>query len=67
MAKLVAMVGERLRVPGYREVSGVCTHPEYSRRGYASAPVAATLDTLRNLFYAATEDMKITLKVWGAR
>jgi predicted GNAT family acetyltransferase len=33
--KLVAMAGERLKVPGYTEVSAVCTHPEYSGRGYA--------------------------------
>jgi len=39
--KLVAMVGERLRVPGYTEITAVCTHPEFSGRGYASALVAA--------------------------
>lgn len=33
--KLVAMAGERLKVPGYTEVSAVCTHPEYTGRGYA--------------------------------
>lgn len=34
--KLVAMAGERLFVEGYREISGVCTHPDYRGRGYAS-------------------------------
>ncbi len=33
--KLVAMVGERLKVPGFTEVSAVCTHPEHTGRGYA--------------------------------
>ena len=33
--KLVAMAGERLKVPGYTEVSAVCTHPEYTGNGYA--------------------------------
>ena len=33
--KLVAMAGERLKVPGYTEVSAVCTHPEHLGRGYA--------------------------------
>jgi predicted GNAT family acetyltransferase len=33
--KLIAMAGERLRVPGYTEVSAVCTHPEHAGRGYA--------------------------------
>src|SRR5581483_7293764 len=33
--RLVAMAGERLKVPGYTEVSAVCTHPEHTGRGYA--------------------------------
>ena len=33
--KLVAMAGERLKVPGYTEVSAVCTHPEHTGQGYA--------------------------------
>lgn len=33
--RLVAMAGERLKIPGYTEVSAVCTHPEYTGRGYA--------------------------------
>lgn len=32
---LVAMAGERLKVPGHTEVSAVCTHPEHTGRGYA--------------------------------
>lgn len=34
---LVAMAGERFRFPGYTEVSGVCTHPDYRGRGFAAA------------------------------
>jgi len=34
--KLVAMAGERLKVPGYTEVSAVCTHPDYAGKGYAA-------------------------------
>jgi ribosomal protein S18 acetylase RimI-like enzyme len=33
--QLVAMAGERLSIPGYREISAVCTHPEHTGRGYA--------------------------------
>lgn len=33
--ELVAMAGERLRVPGYTEISAVCTHPNHLGRGYA--------------------------------
>ena len=33
--RLVAMAGERMHVEGLREISGVCTHPEYQGRGLA--------------------------------
>jgi ribosomal protein S18 acetylase RimI-like enzyme len=33
--KLAAMAGERMALPELREVSAVCTHPEYLGRGYA--------------------------------
>ena len=33
--KLVAMAGERLKVPGFTEISGVCTDPDFRGRGYA--------------------------------
>jgi ribosomal protein S18 acetylase RimI-like enzyme len=36
-ARLAAMAGERLLLPGWAEVSGVCTWPEYRGRGYAEA------------------------------
>jgi predicted GNAT family acetyltransferase len=45
--RLAAMAGERLRFPGYTEVSGVCTHPEFRGRGLArrlSAAVAARIE-----------------------
>jgi ribosomal protein S18 acetylase RimI-like enzyme len=32
---LAAMAGERMRMDGYQEISGVCTHPEFIGRGYA--------------------------------
>lgn len=41
--RLAAMAGERMRFPGYTEVSGVCTHPDFRGRGFAyrlSAAVA---------------------------
>ena len=34
---LVAMAGERMRVPGFTEISGVCTRRDYRGRGYAKA------------------------------
>jgi predicted GNAT family acetyltransferase len=38
---LVAMAGERMRVPGATEVSGVCTHPAHRGRGHANALIRA--------------------------
>jgi GNAT superfamily N-acetyltransferase len=34
--RLLAMAGERLKLPGMSEVSGVCTHPEARGRGLAA-------------------------------
>ena len=39
--RLVAMAGERLHVEGYREISAVCTHPDYRGRGYGAALMRA--------------------------
>jgi predicted GNAT family acetyltransferase len=44
--RLLAMAGERFRVPGYAEVSGVCTHPDARGMGLArrlSAAIAARI------------------------
>lgn len=35
--RLLAMAGERLKAPGYVEISAVCTHPDARRRGYGAA------------------------------
>ena len=33
--RLVAMAGERFAARTYREISAVCTHPDYQGKGYA--------------------------------
>ena len=38
--KLAAMAGERMYPPGYREISAVCTHPDYQGKGYAQLLVS---------------------------
>jgi ribosomal protein S18 acetylase RimI-like enzyme len=38
---LVAMAGERMRVPGFTEISAVCTDPEYQGRGLAARLIRA--------------------------
>lgn len=35
IGNLQAMIGERMAVPGYREISAVCTHPDHVGRGLA--------------------------------
>lgn len=45
--RLVAMAGERLKVPGFTEVSAVCTHPDYLGRGYAGALMTKVMRRIR--------------------
>jgi len=45
--KLVAMAGERLKVPGHTEVSAVCTHPEHTGKGYAGILMAEVMKRIR--------------------
>ena len=40
---LVAMGGERLCIPGWREISGVCTRPGYTGKGYAARLIVRLL------------------------
>jgi predicted GNAT family acetyltransferase len=35
------MAGERQKLPGYTEVSAVCTHPDFQGRGYARILISA--------------------------
>lgn len=34
--RFAAMTGERMKVPGLEEISAVCTHPDFTGRGYAA-------------------------------
>jgi ribosomal protein S18 acetylase RimI-like enzyme len=58
--ELAAMGGERLRLDGYPELSGICTHPAHRGRGFAT-------DVIRHLVRAHRRDR---LRSWlhvGAR
>ena len=46
--KLVAMAGERLKVPGYTEVSAVCTHPDHTGKGYAGMLMTEVMRRIRD-------------------
>lgn len=41
--RLVAMAGERLRLPGYVELSAICVHPEARGKGHAAALTGALM------------------------
>lgn len=45
--KLVAMAGERLKVPGFTEISAVCTHPDHLGKGYAGVLMAEVVKQIR--------------------
>jgi len=44
--RLLAMAGQRMRVPGFVEVSAVCTHPDARGRGYAGVLMS---EVMRNI------------------
>jgi ribosomal protein S18 acetylase RimI-like enzyme len=46
--KLVAMSGERLKVPGHTEVSAVCTHPDHTGKGYAGFLMSEVMQRIRD-------------------
>lgn len=37
--QLIAMAGERVSLPGWKEISAVCTHPDHTGKGYAATLV----------------------------
>jgi ribosomal protein S18 acetylase RimI-like enzyme len=45
--RLAAMAGERLKLPGYTEISAVCTHPEHLGRGYAGFLMTVLAERIR--------------------
>ena len=44
--KLVAATGERMKMNGYTEVSGVVTHPEHTGKGYSKQLIAWTANMI---------------------
>lgn len=44
--RLMAMAGKRMHLPGFVEVSGVCTHPDARGRGYAAICMARVIDEI---------------------
>lgn len=44
--KLIAMAGQRLKIPGYSEISGVCVDPAHRNRGMAAELVRQMSDRI---------------------
>jgi predicted GNAT family acetyltransferase len=44
--RLIAMAGERMRVPGFTEISAVCTHPDARGRGLAAKLMQVVADKI---------------------
>jgi predicted GNAT family acetyltransferase len=44
--RLIAMAGQRMHLPGHREISAVCTHPEFTGRGLARMLVSRLVDAV---------------------
>jgi len=61
------MAGERMRFPGYTEVSGVCTHPKFRNRGLAgrcpllSPPVSQLVASERSSMHGKVISRDIAL------
>lgn len=47
--RLASMAGQRPSMPGYMEVSAVCTHPEARGRGYARALMERVMEEVRRV------------------
>lgn len=66
--RLAAMAGERFRFPGWTEVSGVCTHPDFRGRGLArrlSRHVAASIaDRGDSAFLHAWRDNVLAIRLY---
>ncbi len=43
---LIAMAGERMSMPGFQEISAVCTHPDFRGQGHAERLVSALVNRM---------------------
>jgi predicted GNAT family acetyltransferase len=59
------MAGERFALPGYREISGVCTHPDARGRGLARGLMSVLMH--RQLGRGETPFLHVMIGNTGAR
>ena len=66
--RLAAMIGERMSMDGYQEISAVCTDPAYNGRGYARRLLAwltnDSLDHGRTPFLHASKENTRALRLY---
>jgi predicted GNAT family acetyltransferase len=71
--RLVAMAGERQKVPGFTEVSAVCTHPDARRRGLGAGVTARVVRGILDrgetpfLHHTATNPARTVYEALGFR
>jgi ribosomal protein S18 acetylase RimI-like enzyme len=62
-SELIAMAGERIAIPGMREISAVCTHPDHTGQGYAQTLIQHLLRVhaergLRSFLHVAEQNAR---------
>jgi predicted GNAT family acetyltransferase len=66
--RLIAMAGNRLRVEGFTELSGVCVHPDFRGQGLAGAlsriVVARVLESGEQVFLHAYAGHEATIRLY---
>jgi predicted GNAT family acetyltransferase len=72
--RLVAMAGQRMRQPGFAELSGLCTHPDFQGRGlgtllfcFVAGEISARDETVYLHAYAANTPAISLYKAMGFR
>lgn len=67
--QLAAMAGERLKLPGYTEISAVCTHPNHTGHGYATRLIEEIAEGIRargeRPFLHVRQDNARALDIYG--
>ena len=68
--RLVAMAGERMKMPGLSELSGVCTHPDHRGNGYGDVLsriiTRRILDRGETAFLHAYEGNTVAIELYRA-
>lgn len=68
--RLIAMAGERMCLPGYTEITAICTHPDYQGRGLAKQLISVMGKKIiaegRIPFLHSLPDNELALRAYAA-